>query len=183
MKIKKIIELIKKNKNLVIYEGKNCDWLSDGAGAIYPALKSKDITADIICDMYDISPSDITIRNTVLPTALDYADCCECENQVEHNSIAIVCGGKQLIPYDTSQGIAFIDKKYLAPFADIDEDYLNVFERYTADGDLYFAVKNGFELIGIIMPVKVVNDDFVEKINAFARACNVALQNKKCEEV
>ncbi len=87
------------------------------------------------------------------------------------------------LAYATSQGIAFVDKKYFAPFTDMDEAYLRVFERYTKDGDLYFAVKNGFELVGIILPTNVIEKDFVEDMESMAKACRLALQNVKEEEV
>ena len=56
---------------------------------------------------------------------------------------------------------------------------LYVYERYTTYGELYFAVKNGLILVGIILPANVINPDFVETINAMSKACTLALQNIK----
>ena len=183
MRITKIIGQIKNSKKLIIFEGKDCDWLSDGVAAIYPVFSSKVVSADLICDMYDLDASKLNIRNTVLPTAYNYADSCENEKQVEKSEIEIIRKGKCLIAYATSQGVAFIEKRYFAPFTDMDEAYLRVFERYTKDGDLYFAVKNGLELVGILLPANVIEKDFVEDIEAMANACRLALQNVKEEEV
>ena len=181
MKITKIIGLIKKSKKLMFFEGKDCDWLSDGEEGIYPASHSKEASAVLICDMYDLDTSKISVRNTVLPTAYNYADSCENENLISKSEIEIVHKGEHLVAYETSEGIDFVDKKYFAPFTDMDEAYLRVFERYTKDGDLYFAVKNGLELVGIILPAKVITKEFVEDIDAMSRACTIALQNVKEE--
>lgn len=183
MRITKIIGLIKKSKKLMFFEGKDCDWLSDGVAAIYPAFHSKEASAVLICDMYDLDTSKINVRNTVLPTAYNYADNCENEKQIFKSKIEFIYKGMHLVAYETSQGIDFIDKKYFAPFTDMDEAYLRVFERYTKDGDLYFAVKNGFELVGILLPAKVITKEFVENIEAMSKACTLALQNVKEEEV
>lgn len=184
MKITKIIGLIKKSKKLIIFEGKDCDWLSDGVAAIYPVFNSvSEVSVDLICDMYDLDISKLVVQNTLLPTAYDYADSCENEKEVPKSKIEIVHSGKHLVGYATSQGVDFIEKRYFAPFADMDEAYLRVFERYTKDGDLYFAVKNGLELVGILLPAKVITKEFVEDVEAMSKACILALQNVKEEEV
>lgn len=183
MRITKIIGLIKKSKKLMFFEGKDCDWLSDGEAGIYPAFNVKDVSIGLICDMYDLDASKFIIRNNVLPTAYNYADNCENEKQITKSVIEIVHRSKHLVAYATSEGIAFIEKRYFAPFTDMDEAYLRVFERYTKDGDLYFAVKNGFELVGILLPAKVITKEFVEDIEAMSKACRLALQNVKEEEV
>ncbi len=185
MKIKKIIDLIKKSKILHIYEDKSCQWLSDGS-AVYPLFDLPEVTAETICAMYDITPKEIekmAIKTDPLPKVLNFKDCDEYEQLTAKSTIELIYHGKTLILYASSQGVAFVDKKYFAPFGDIDEDYLRVYERYTETGGLYFAVKNGMELVGIIMPVRVINKNFVDEINSVAKACTIALQNVKEEEV
>ena len=181
MKTKKIIDLIKQSKILNIFEGKDCEWLSDGVAGIYPVFNGTEVGADLICDMYDLDTNKLNIRNTLLPTAYNYADSCENEKQISKSEIELVHKGKHLTAYATSEGISFVEKRYFAPFTDMDEAYLSVFERYTDDGDLYFAVKNGLELVGIILPAKVITKEFVEDIDAMSRACTIALQNVKEE--
>lgn len=185
MKIKKIIDLIKKSGVLAIYEGKDCQWLSDGH-ATYPVTDLPEICSVTLCAMYDITAKQADklriIDRIALPTTCNYADTVENEKIIPECPIEIIVGDKRLIAYATSQGIAFLDKRYLAPFSDMDENMLRVYERYTADGDLYFVVKNGFMLVGIIEPAKVINVDFVASIKSMATACEIALQNVK-EEV
>ena len=185
MKIKKIIDLIKKRKIMHIFEGSSYKWLSDGF-AIYPLFDLPEVTAEIICAMYDITPKEMekmAIKTDPLPKVFNFKDCDENEQLTAKSTIEIAYHGKPLILYASSQGVAFVDKRYFAPFADIDEDYLRVYERYSETGNLYFAVKNGFELVGIILPERVINKDFVDEINNVAKACTIALQNVKEEEV
>lgn len=181
MKIKKIISLIKKRNSMYIFDGGDCQWLSDGFG-VYPLFEMPAVDSISLCTMYDITSKQaekMIIRESQLPTAYDFADSVENEQQVIKSPIELVSGDKTLIPYATSQGIAFADKRYFAPFTDMDETMLYVYERYTTDGELYFAVKNGLILVGIILPANVINPDFVETINAMSKACALALQNIK----
>ncbi len=184
MKIKKIIDLIKKSGILAIYDSKDCQWLSDGYG-IYPASDIPEVNSVTLCAMYDLTAKQVDklriIDRIALPTSYNFADTVEEEKIVPECPIEIIVGDKRLVAYATSQGIAFIDKRYLAPFADMDETMLRVHERYTTDGDLYFAVKNGFMLVGVIEPAKVINSDFVKSINSMSTACTIALQNVKEE--
>lgn len=181
MKIKKIIDFIKKSNKMYIFEGEDCQWLSDGF-SIYPLFEMPAVDSVSLCTMYDITrkqAAKLLITESLLPTAYDFSDSVENEQLVIESPIELVSGDKTLIPYATSQGIAFADKRYFAPFTDMDEKMLYVYERYTADGELYFAVKNGLILVGIILPVNVINRDFVETINAMSKACTLAFQNLK----
>lgn len=180
MKIKKIVALIKESKCLTIFDGKDCQWLSDGF-AMYPVFKDTEISPEFLCDMHDIDTKKMAIRNEMLPTLFNYADICKNEKQLQKSNIEIVYHGKHLIGYETSEGISFVEKRYFAPFADMDESYLMVYERYTSTGTMYFAVKNGMNLVGIVLPKKVITKEFVEDITAMSTACTIALQNVKEE--
>lgn len=184
MKIKKIIDLVKKTGVLAIYESKDCQWLSDEYG-IYPVTDIPEMCAVTLCAVYDFTSKQADklriIDRIPLPNKYNYADSVENEKIIPQCPIEIIVGDKRLISYSTSQGIAFLDKRYLAPFSDMDEGMLRVFERYTAEGDLYFVVKNGLMLVGVIEPANVINSEFVANINAMAKACTIALQNVKEE--
>lgn len=182
MKIKKIIALIKDSKCLSIFEGNDCQWLSDGF-AMYPVFKDFEITPELLCDMHDIDTKKLGIHNKQLPSIFNYADVAKNEKQLQKSKIEIVYNGKHLIGYETSEGISFVEKRYFAPFADLDDSYLVVYERYTDTGMMYFAVKNGMNLVGIILPKKIITKEFVEEFNAMSTACTLALQNVKEEEV
>lgn len=187
MKIKKIVDLIKKRGVLIIYEDADgAQLLSDGQ-AIYPVVDMPSLDAVLFCSMYDITDKQtnkMVIQDCIpLPEHLDFSDCVENEKPVKECFINIETSNRILVPYETSQGIAFIDKKYLAPFSDMDEQMLCICERYTSAGQLYFAVKNGMLLVGIIYPYKCIDEHFVEDINLLAKGCTIALQNVKEEEV
>ncbi len=178
MKIKKIITLIKDSKLLIIFEGKDCQWLSDGY-AMYPVFKNTEISPEFLCDLHDIDIKKMAIRNELLPTTFNYADIVENEKQLQKSNIEIVHNGKHIVGYETSEGISFVEKRYFAPFADMDESYLTVYERYTSTGTMYFAVKNSMNLVGIILPKNIITKEFVEDISAMSTACAIALQNVK----
>lgn len=106
----------------------------------------------------------------------------ECENALETADIEIGFGGTLLLPLHTSQGIRFIDKAYLRPLADCDEDMLMFYERTTTDGDLYIAVKVGMILAAVIHPLDMVNEKFVEKLREITKDCAIALSHRKVKE-
>ena len=89
--------------------------------------------------------------------------------------ISIFSSGIKMIPYETSDGIAFVDSKYLAPLQDIEENMLELYERRTSEGELYFAAKTGLMLVGIIMPINAINKQFVSILQDLSRRCNAAL--------
>ena len=124
----------------------------------------------------------IIFRREELPKIVDFRDVVECENALETADIEIGFGGTLLLPLHTSQGIRFIDKAYLRPLADCDEDMLMFHERTTADGDLYIAVKVGMILAAVIAPFDVVNENFTEKLQTITKDCTVALFSKKVKE-
>lgn len=181
MKIKKIVTLIKDSKCLTIYDGKDCQWLSDGVSCLYPVFKNTEVSPEFFCDVHDLDTQKLTIRNLALPICFNYADVCENEKQISKCKIELVYNGKHLIAYATSEGISFVEKKYFAPFTDLDESYLTVNERYTNTGMMYFAIKNGMNLVGILLPKQVITKEFVEDVTAMSTACTIALQNTKEE--
>lgn len=165
MKIKKVVDLIKKRGVLIIYEDADgAQLLSDGS-AVYPVVDMPSLDAVLFCSMYDITDKQtnkMVIQDCIpLPEHVDFRDVVENEKPVKNCFINIEASNRILIPYETSQGIAFIDKKYLAPFSDMDEQML----------------------VGIIYPYKLIDKHFVEDINSLAKGCTLALQNVKEEEV
>ena len=93
IKIKKIIDLIKKSGVLAIYEGKDCQWLSDGH-ATYPVTDLPEICSVTLCAMYDITAKQADklriIDRIALPTICNYADTVENEKIVPENLFMMV---------------------------------------------------------------------------------------------
>jgi len=124
----------------------------------------------------------IIFRREELPKIVDFRDVVECENALETADIEIGFSGTLLLPLHTSQGIRFIDKAYLRPLADCDEDMLMFYERQTEDGDLYIAAKVGMILAATIAPFDVVNEKFVEKLREITKDCAITLSHKNTKE-
>ena len=178
MKIKKIVDLCKKSGRCVFYNTDEGQWLSDG-GAAYPLMNLPDFDSMSFCQTYDINDKaaeKIVFKQiTGLPEGISFADTNEGEEISVRGKIAIFAGGKKLIPYQTSTGIAFVDQKYLAPLADIEDNLLELYERYTKSGQLYFAAKTGLLLVAVIFPVNIVEKQFVGLLKDLTKRCEAAL--------
>lgn len=180
MKIEKIINLCKRRGTLKIYEGEGAQWLSDGC-ALYPLFGLPYFDENSICAAYDITAAaaeKMNISSSLeLPSIFDYSN--DAENEAECLRSSAIFGA--LVPITTSHGIEFIQSKYLAPFADCDDNMLRIYERTNAAGMTYFAVKNGLMLVGFIMPYDCINEDFVKRLKDLAEQCEIALYHKKNE--
>lgn len=78
----------------------------------------------------------------------------------------------------TEHGVEFINAVHLIPFADYDSKDLSFNLRHNKLGQPYFAVKNGFMLIGIIEPVKMIDKTFFEELKAFEKQVEITIYNK-----
>ena len=178
MEIKKIINLCKKSGQLRLYEGEGKQWISDGY-ALFPLFDLPYFDEANICKAYDISTKKAEKMHIScdlnLPTSYDYSDDAENEQQCERG--APLFGG--LIPITTAHGLEFIQSKYLSPFSGSDDKMLYIFERTTSTGGSYFAIKDGFMLVGIVLPYDCINESFVNRVKTIYEQCEMALCNKK----
>lgn len=147
MKIKAIASICKANKSLILYEGRECQWISDGA-AMFPLFGLPKMTKEHIFTMFDI-PEDkrdgyyFDSREN-LPL-LCFEDTDNAERLLDRATLSVCARGRVLEPLKTSLGIAFINEKYLTPFGDC-ADGFELYERVTPSGQVYIAVKEGFIL-------------------------------------
>ena len=188
MIIKHVISLCKRDRRMTLYDDYSgesaAQWLG-ASSAIYPLQHMPQLDENNVFTVFDITSKQadkIIFRREELPKIVDFRDVVECENALETADIEIGFGGTLLLPLHTSQGIRFIDKAYLRPLADCDEDMLMFYERTTADGDLYIAAKVGMILAAIITPLDVVNEKFVERLRVITKDCTIALFSKKVKE-
>lgn len=185
MKIRKIIDICKKKGSVIIFESGKEQWISDGA-AVFPMFDLPKFDEDSLCRTYDITDKQATKihfrHEYTMPEAYDFEDFSEGENVVMRGPMCLLDTNRSIIPYMTSQGVAFIDAKYLQPLSDIEDVMLNLYERQTKSGQIYFAAKSGFMLVGIILPIDVVNDQFVDRLKQLTQQCEIALFNKKSAE-
>lgn len=69
--------------------------------------------------------------------------------------------------------LIFYDNNYLQTLADVlkDSDYLEMTVRRMASGQRYIAVKDGFNMLAAIMPVRVVSDKYIADLQEFEALC------------
>lgn len=178
MEIKRIIGLCKKSGMLHLIENEGVQWLSDGY-SMYPLFDLPRFDEETICRTYDISEkkaAKMTIRYDLeAPAAFDLSD--DVPDEVACDYDDELFGG--VIPVQTSQGVVFIRRDHLSPFNDTARDTLYLFERHSPKGGIYFAVKVGFMLMGIVLPYNCINDRFVERIERVCEQVKIALSNQK----
>lgn len=181
MKIKSLAALCKRHKRFYLYDIQNgAQWLGDGS-AIYPLLKMPTITKENIFVLFDIPEKQqekIHITVDKLPSHINFNDNTEFENMLDSENITIGYAGRVLRPLRTSQGIVFLDTKYLEPLGDI-VDAVELFERIDGNSRPYIVAKMGFVLVAVIMPYDVIKDDFVKQLQDLTKHCSYALAVNK----
>lgn len=182
MKIKKIIQICKTKKQLILYDDlqRKMQWISDGS-CIYPLADMAEFNAQTLCKAHDITESQASkmlLRDhEQLPKIFDYSDSNNFEVEVIKNPIRLMQDGKSVIALETEEGAIFIDSLYLTPLSDYAESDLKIFHRTATNGTSYFAVKYGLILVAIITPIKVVEEKFIENIGWFKNICDAAWWN------
>lgn len=189
MKIKSIADICKKNKNIAIFERYSDDgdiltqYIGDGA-AVYPVIGLPPLDAESLLTIFDVPEKDrdnYFVKTLGIPAGISFEDTDATERQVEREGISIIYSGRTLKPIHTTRGLVFIDSRYLAPVADV-LDVLELYERRTTDGAPYIVAKAGFLLQAVIMPYDVINQQFVESLQALTRECEFALSEKERRE-
>ena len=183
MVVKKIIQNCKKTKCITIYEDheNEIQWIGDGY-SLYPLHKMPKFDTETICRAYDISEKQAEkihfVHEDELPTLLCYDDIDDGENVLDPIKMALIHEGAYVQPYMTSQGIKFMNQTYLAPVEDEGDMFMEVYERFTTRGNMYFAVKTGMQLLAIIMPIAVVSESFVDTLREIYTRSKVMLESE-----
>lgn len=180
MKFKKIESILKNKRTLIICKGPDCQWLGDGT-AFYPCYNFPNLdekTLPLILDITDTQIEKYTIQVKGLPKRISFLDTDKAEVALKRGAFEFVIDGMHLEPIGTSQGIVFINTKYLKPYAD-EKEGVQLYERTNEVGDVYIAVKKGFMLIGIIAPINIVDEQFIATIENVLNSSRVALGNAR----
>lgn len=181
MIINKIIQLCKKEKRILLINVGDSQWLSDGH-AVYPMHEMPEFDIDSLMKTYDISAKkgEKFIKNHISAEklSLNFNDSCTDEVLCEENPIRIAINGTTYIQILTENGCELLDSKYFAPLADANEDMVQIYQRITKKGDVYFAVKDGMFLISLIQPTLVLNEKTLEELKSFVNYCDVHMRNK-----
>jgi len=140
--------------------------------------------AESLLTIFDVPEKDrdnYFVKTLGIPAGISFEDTDATERQVEREGISIIYSGRTLKPIHTTRGLVFIESRYLAPVADV-LDVLELYERRTTDGAPYIVAKAGFLLQAVIMPYDVINQQFVESLQALTRECEFALSEKERRE-
>ena len=189
MKIKSIAAICKKNKNIAIFERYSDDgdiltqYIGDGS-AVYPVVGLPQLDEESLLTIFDVPEKDrdnYFVKTLGVPAGISFEDTDETERHVEREGISIIYSGRTLKPIRTTRGLVFIESRYLSPVADV-LDVLELYERRTAEGAPYIVAKAGFLLQAVIMPYDVINQQFVESLQALTRECEFALSEKERRE-
>lgn len=181
MKIKRVESILKARKTIITYHTEDkCQWIGDGS-AFYQIFNLPKLTEDIICTMFDIPENKrekFFFAERELPDNICFEDMDETAQILNRANYSINIQGRNIEPLKTSQGVTFIDKRYLLPFEKMENGY-ELYERTAKSGDVYFAVKRGFFLLAIIAPCDVVNKDFIDKLDELLILSRVVWTNKE----
>lgn len=185
MKIKKIVDLCKKSKVLILYEGNECQWLSNGK-SFYPLYGLPKFNLEQLCKTYDINEKTkakiATAVERQLPEFLNFEDIDEFENGCTIQDLGFVLNGGTTLPLMTNSGIKFVDKKYISPLDD-SQDNISIYSRNTSTGEMYFVLKIGFMVYGVVLQKKdVLTKDFIDKIENLLMLCKKAFNEEKSED-
>ncbi len=183
MKLKQIESILKNSKTIIVCEDAECQWFNNEI-AYYPVFGLPKMSQENIFTMFDI-PEDkkdkYYFAEQRLPQNINFADIDGTEHALKRGNILLSVSGRVLEPLITSQGIVYINAKYLKPFDDIETVVL--YERTTTEGEIYIAVKQGMLCSGIIKPQPIISERFVSQLKSLYELTDVALSNLNKKEV
>lgn len=171
MKIRKVIDICVKTGNVDLRTGADtdCQWIGNGA-AFYAFYGLPHLTADNVISVFDIPEecANMIRMNGVAPLML-------CENYrgevaCERDMVASRYAPDGLIPFHTSEGLVFIEQKYLQPFGK--DKQLFFFERGG-----YIAVKEGITLRAVIAPKMVITREYIDGLTDYLLKCEITAHN------
>lgn len=194
MKFKVIGNICKKKKTAIIFNRVTVNsagmevcqqYISDGS-AIYPVIGLPYINEETLLTMWDIPEKQRdswTVRTLLAPDCIDFRDTIAADSQVRETDFVLYQNQSKLRAIATSRGIVFIDLGYLAPLVD-SFDVMQMYERINDAGQLYIVVTAGLWLQAIIFPYKIIDKDFIEKLDYILNECETSLkwQNSAKEE-
>lgn len=178
MKLKSIESILKSKKYIVLCEAGEGQWIGDGA-SLYPIYGMPYLTKENILVMWDIPEDKRNAWSFRDGDSLDpgmFADNDDTEQLIERGMSAISISGAAAEPLKTEQGVLFVDQKHLRPFDDLEHGY-SLYARLDRTGAPYIAVKEGYALVGIIMPMQIVNRDFISDLEELLSLSRLALEN------
>lgn len=182
MIFKNLTELCRQNKLIWLYgEPGGVQWVSEGH-AMYPLHGMPCLTSDVLARVFDVPEKDrpkYSIRHdTELPELFCYEDVAKNEIQLKDEPYIIQRYDTVLRPVRTSRGLMFYDPNLLKPLRDV-QDTMEIYERKTPKGQIYFAVKSGFLLQAIVLPYMMDSKRMLDELLGLCEALQESVEREK----
>lgn len=185
MKLKTLAAMCKREGAYCLYDRVNQDgeiveqWLGT-RGAVFPLCGLHYLTEENLIALFDITEKQresLYFHHSQLHASINFDHTDAGEILLDREKCTLGYSGRVVRPLLTRGGLEFVDNDYLSPLADVAE-MLELYERHTEDGGVYFAAKTGLMIAGVIMPLNILEEKFVENIETLARKSRVALDLK-----
>ena len=185
MKIKTLAAMCKREGAFCLYDRVDSNgevmgqWLGTTA-AVYPLSGVPYLTEENLAALFDITEKQaekIRFTHAPLPAGINFDDTDKAEAILDREKMTLGYGARIVRPLFTRGGLEFIDNDFLSPLADV-ADVLELFERRTLEGQTYFAAKVGLLIVGVFMPLSIIETKFVENMETMAANCRAALNVK-----
>ncbi len=184
MKISKFVQTAKNTGQCIVIHAAGEIYLSNG-NAIYKASELPNMNGKSqIAAVLDIEPKKlkkITIMETSYTSrddicGYDLSDGTTVgEMEIEKMETAAVVNGNIYAAFRCNNGeITFFSEDLLAPIKDRIKDestYTSYAARTHAKGFKYIIIKDGFEVLAAILPVKILNEDYMDNLRIFYDKC------------
>lgn len=187
MRMKKIAALCNAEKRYYLMNQKNAagetvyQWLGDGR-ASYPLVGLPYMELENICAMFDITEKkreNLFLHQSDARETINWEDTDITERPIKEPKLCVRYEGRDLLPLETSEGITFIQEKYLDPLDSL--EYMQLFERGFKGGGLYIVAKIGMIIQAVIMPMKLPDKSFMELLDDLTRRCRDAMWRQEAQ--
>lgn len=184
MKLKKVGAICNAGGIFYLMDRKDADgeivgqWLGDGK-AMYPLTGLPVMDIENICAMFDITEKKrekLVMRREDAPDSINLEDTDLREWKLGDQKLCVRYNGMDLLPLETSEGVTFIQEKYLLPLDNL--EYMQLYERRSTTGGLYIAAKIGMILQAVIMPMDLPGEEFMNLLDDLTRQCRAAMRKR-----
>jgi hypothetical protein len=172
MKLSALYKLCKRNKIVHILhdEGEERQWIMV-EGNMYPTDGLPRMGADELLTMMDVPQDEqdkwiIKVQEMNEQLRWFAADNAQGDTQAREMRARVNINGDELAAIDTDCGVVLIPAEALRPVSDSAKTY-ELFARKVM-GEVWIAVKNGFQLIATIVRVKVTDSDAADCLRMVA---------------
>ena len=182
MKLSKYTSLVRRESYCALYRTAGTMWLGL-RGALYcaaelPMFGGKEQVKAIL-SLSDKQMDKVYLQEFDCPgkkdvQGFDLSEYTPDECELKPVQSAAIIKGKAYTAMQASNGeLVFYDESYLGPISDIvkDSDYVEMALRRAPSGQSYIAIKDGFQILALIMTVKCVDEKYLSDLQEFSALC------------